>query len=159
MLQPCVCRASVPDSEPQNAVRCSYAGICPLGGIPRRGIYDNMKTVVDKIKKGKSRIVNARFAAMTAHYLFDPDLCNVASGWEKGVVEKNVEDSRWRSCQGALCTRTEWKCLPQKNRYGRFASGMFDFYVTSKTITATISIKNMIAGIMLLVSAEFCESN
>ena len=62
-----------------------------LGGIARRGIYDNMKTAVDKVKKGKSRIVNQRFAAMTAHYLFDPDFCNVASGWEKGVVEKNVQ--------------------------------------------------------------------
>lgn len=67
-----------------------------LGGIPRRGIYDNMKTAVDKVNKGKGRIVNARFAAMCSHYLYDPDFCNVASGWEKGVVEKNVQDSRRR---------------------------------------------------------------
>jgi transposase len=67
-----------------------------LGGIPRRGIYDNMKTAVDKVKKGKGRIVNARFAALASHYLFDTDFCNVASGWEKGVVEKNVQDSRRR---------------------------------------------------------------
>jgi transposase len=67
-----------------------------LGGIPRRGIYDNMKTAVDKVNKGKGRVVNARFAAMCAHYLFDADFCNVASGWEKGVVEKNVQDSRRR---------------------------------------------------------------
>jgi len=67
-----------------------------LGGIPRRGIYDNMKTAVDKVNKGKGRVVNARFAVMCAHYLFDPDFCNVASGWEKGVVEKNVQDSRRR---------------------------------------------------------------
>ena len=44
-----------------------------LGGILRRGIYDNMKTAVDKVKKGKGRIVNARFAVMCAHYLYDPD--------------------------------------------------------------------------------------
>jgi transposase len=67
-----------------------------LGGIARRGIYDNMKTAVDKVKKGKGRVVNERFAVMCAHYLFDPDFCNVASGWEKGVVEKNVQDSRRR---------------------------------------------------------------
>ena len=67
-----------------------------LGGISRRGIYDNMKTAVDKVKKGKGRVVNARFAVMCAHYLFDADFCNVASGWEKGVVEKNVQDSRRR---------------------------------------------------------------
>ncbi|HEY5283736.1 MAG TPA: IS21 family transposase [Polyangia bacterium] len=67
-----------------------------LGGIARRGIYDNMKTAVDKVKKGKGRGVNARFAVMCAHYLFEADFCNVASGWEKGVVEKNVQDSRRR---------------------------------------------------------------
>jgi len=67
-----------------------------MGGIARRGIYDNMKTAVDKVKKGKGRTVNKRFAAMCAHYLVDADFCNVASGWEKGVVEKNVQDSRRR---------------------------------------------------------------
>ena len=67
-----------------------------LGGVAHRGIYDNMKTAVDKVNKGKGRVVNARFAVMCAHYLFDPDFCNVASGWEKGVVEKNVQDSRRR---------------------------------------------------------------
>ncbi|WP_374256972.1 IS21 family transposase [Aquabacterium sp.] len=67
-----------------------------LGGVPRRGIYDNMKTAVDKVGRGKVRTVNARFQAMCNHYLFDPDFCNVASGWEKGVVEKNVQDSRRR---------------------------------------------------------------
>ncbi len=67
-----------------------------LGGVARRGIYDNMKTSIDKVKKGKGRVVNARFAVMCAHYLFDADFCNVASGWEKGVVEKSVQDSRRR---------------------------------------------------------------
>ena len=67
-----------------------------FGGVARRGIYDNMKTAVDKVHKGKGRTVNPRFAVMCAHYLFDPDFCNVASGWEKGVVEKNVQDSRLR---------------------------------------------------------------
>ena len=44
-----------------------------MGGIARRGIYDNMKTAVDKVKKGKGRTVNKRFAVMCAHYLFDAD--------------------------------------------------------------------------------------
>jgi transposase len=73
-----------------------------LGGVARRGIYDNMKTAVDRIPgRGKARTVNARFAAMTAHYLFDPDFCNVASGWEKGRVEKGVQDARRRIWQSA----------------------------------------------------------
>jgi transposase len=72
-----------------------------FGGIPRRGIYDNMKTAVDKVGVGKRRIVNTRFAALASHYLFEPEFCNVASGWEKGVVEKNVQDSRRRIWQEA----------------------------------------------------------
>src|SRR3546814_14970017 len=42
---------------------------------------------------------------MCAHYLFDPDFCNVASGWEKGIVEKNVQDSRrriWLDAQNCM---------------------------------------------------------
>jgi transposase len=76
-----------------------------LGGIARRGIYDNMKTAVDRVNKGKSRDVNTRFAAMCSHYLFDADFCNVASGWEKGVVEKNVQDSRRRIWNDAFNRR------------------------------------------------------
>ena len=67
-----------------------------MDGVAGRGIYDNMNTAVDKVKKGKGRVVNARFAAMCAHYLFEADFCNVASGWKKGRVEKNVQDSRRR---------------------------------------------------------------
>ena len=67
-----------------------------LGGVPRRGIYDNMKTAVDRVRSGKAREVNARFAAMVSHFLFDAEFCNPASGWEKGQIEKNVQDARHR---------------------------------------------------------------
>ena len=70
-----------------------------LGGVPRRGIYDNMRTAVDRVRKGKDRDVNARFAAMVSHFLFEADFCNPASGWEKGQVEKNVRDARHRLWQ------------------------------------------------------------
>ena len=67
-----------------------------LGGVPKRGIYDNMRTAVDKVGRGKQRTVNARFAAMASHYLFEADFCNPASGWEKGQIEKSVQDARHR---------------------------------------------------------------
>ena len=61
-----------------------------------------MKTAVDKVPgRGKARVVNARFMAMTAHYLYEPDFCNVAAGWEKGRVEKGVQDARRRIWQRA----------------------------------------------------------
>jgi hypothetical protein len=70
-----------------------------LGGVPRRGIYDNMRTAVDKVGRGKERSVNARFSTMTSHYLFEAEFCNPASGWEKGQIEKNVQDARHRLWQ------------------------------------------------------------
>ena len=104
-LKLCASRAFVVQAYPTQGHEMLFdahtRSFAALGGIPRRGIYDNMKTAVDKVQKGKSRIVNARFSAMASHYLFDPDFCNVASGWEKGVVEKNVQDSRRRIWQDA----------------------------------------------------------
>jgi transposase len=92
-----------------------------LGGVPQRGIFDNMKTAVDKIGTGKARQVNARFAAMASHYLFEPEFCNPASGWEKGQVEKNVQDARrrlWQAMPGfpdidALNAWLEAQCIAQ----------------------------------------------
>ena len=55
-----------------------------------------MKTAVDRIGTGKARQVNARFAAMASHYMFETNFCNPASGWEKGRVKKNVQDARRR---------------------------------------------------------------
>jgi transposase len=77
-----------------------------VGGVASRGIYDNMKTAVDRTpRKDRGRVINARFAAMVAHYLFEPDFCNVASGWEKGRVEKGVQDARRQIWQEAAAER------------------------------------------------------
>lgn len=99
-LKLCASRAFVlvayPSQEHEMLFDAHTQSFAALGGIARRGIYDNMKTAVDKVRKGKGRVVNARFSALCAHYLFEPEFCNVASGWEKGVVEKNVQDSRRR---------------------------------------------------------------
>jgi transposase len=78
-----------------------WHGFRVLGGVPGRGIYDNMRTAVDRIGRGKERQINARFLAMANHYVFEPEFCNPASGWEKGQVEKNVRDSRHRLWQTA----------------------------------------------------------
>ena len=36
---------------------------------------------------------------MVSHYLFEAEFCNPAAGWEKGQVEKNVQDVRNRMWQ------------------------------------------------------------
>ncbi len=65
-----------------------------LGGIPRRGIYDNLKAAIDTVFTGKARDYNRRFLAMCNHYLIEPTACTPAAGWEKGQVEKQVDDVR-----------------------------------------------------------------
>jgi transposase len=100
-----------------------------LGGVPRRGIFDNMRTAVDRIGAGKARQINARFAAMASHYLFEPEFCNPASGWEKGQVEKNVQDARRRLWQPmpsfpdihALNVWLEAQCIAQ---WGQIEHGL-----------------------------------
>jgi len=78
-----------------------YHAFQVFGGVPERGIYDNMKTAVDKVGRGKQRTINQRFQAMVSHYLFEPEFCNPAAGWEKGQVEKQVRDARYQLWQDA----------------------------------------------------------
>ena len=59
-------------------------------GVPKRGIYDNMKTAVKRIGVGKEREFNAQFLSMMNHYMIEPVACTPASGWEKGQVERQV---------------------------------------------------------------------
>jgi hypothetical protein len=65
-----------------------------------------VKTAVDKVRRGKRRDVNKRFKAMVSHFLFEAGFCNLAAGWEKGQVEKNVRDSRYRIWHNAPSFKT-----------------------------------------------------
>lgn len=61
-----------------------------FGGAPVRGIYDNMKTAVTKVLKGKDRQWNSGFEHLCAHYRIEPTACTPARGNEKGRVERQV---------------------------------------------------------------------
>ena len=65
-----------------------------FGGACRKGIYDNLKTVVSKVLLGRDRVFNRRFQNLAFHYLFEPVACTPASGWEKGQVENQVGNIR-----------------------------------------------------------------
>jgi len=54
----------------------------------------------------------------TSHYVFDPEFCNPAAGWEKGQVEKSVRDaplSRMPACAAGQRTSpmAGRSCLPR----------------------------------------------
>jgi hypothetical protein len=63
-------------------------------------IYDNLKTVVNKVLMGKERTFNRRFISLASHYLFEPIACTPAAGWEKGQIEKQVGSVRQRFFNG-----------------------------------------------------------
>lgn len=65
-----------------------------FGGVPKRMIYDNLKTVVDAIFEGKERQFNRRFLILANYYLFEHVACTPESGWEKGQVENQVGNVR-----------------------------------------------------------------
>jgi hypothetical protein len=114
-----------------------------FGGIPRRGIYDNMRTAVDRVGRGKERQINARFLAMTSHYVFEPEFCNPAAGWEKGQVEKNVRDSRHRLWQpmpafADLASLNDWlerRCMElwQEIPHGALPGSIADVWIEEQT--------------------------
>ena len=84
-----------------------------FGGVPKRMIYDNLKTVVDSILVGKDRHFNRRFMALANHYLFEPVACTPASGWEKGQIENQVGNIReWlftpKACFASFTALNDW---------------------------------------------------
>lgn len=61
-----------------------------FGGSCERGIYDNLKTAVKAILKGRHKNVSERFKEFCSHWLFEPSFCTPAKGNEKGRVENKV---------------------------------------------------------------------
>lgn len=84
-----------------------------FGGVCRRGIYDNLKTVVTKVLMGKDRVFNRRFQNLASYYLFDPVACTPAAGWEKGQVENQVGVVRHRF----FATRRRFSDLEELNEW------------------------------------------
>ena len=74
-----------------------WHGFRVFGGVPGRGIYDNMKTAVDRVGRGKERQINLRFLAMTNHYAYEPEFCNPAAGWVEPVRRHRFKTT----CEGA----------------------------------------------------------
>lgn len=60
-----------------------------FGGVVRRVLFNNAKVAV-KSGAGRKAIPQEAYAALAAHYCFDPVFCNARSGNEKGLVENLV---------------------------------------------------------------------
>ena len=65
-----------------------------FSGVPKRLAYDNLKSAVILVGRGRERRLNRRFVELRSWYLFDSRFCNVAKGNEKGHVENLVKRSQ-----------------------------------------------------------------
>lgn len=64
--------------------------VCAFGfweGVPKSITYDNLKTAVYKVLRGRTRIEQNNFINFRSHYLFESRYCNPGRGNEKGSVE------------------------------------------------------------------------
>lgn len=64
------------------------------GGVPTYIRIDNLAAAVVSIGKGEERTYTDSFLRFQAHYGFEVQACNPASGHEKGNVEKKVHYTR-----------------------------------------------------------------
>jgi transposase len=62
-----------------------------FGCVPREVWWDNPKTVVPILFKGRQRVLNERYAALASHYRFEPLFCMVREPQEKPRVEGRVQ--------------------------------------------------------------------
>lgn len=65
-----------------------------FGGVFKVLIYDNLKTAVQKILKGKGRLEQEAFSKFKSYYNFEARFCNSGKGHEKGGVEGLVGFAR-----------------------------------------------------------------
>ena len=74
-------------------VRCHMHAFVVLGGVAREIAYDNLATAVAEHDGRLVRFL-PRFLAFAREYGFYPRACNLASGWEKGKVERAIGYAR-----------------------------------------------------------------
>lgn len=69
-----------------------------FGGVPARIRYDNLKTAVEKVLKGRGRVESDRFVGLRSHYGFDSFFCmpGIEGAHEKGGVEGEIGRFRRR---------------------------------------------------------------
>lgn len=70
------------------------AAFAHFEGVPHRLTYDNLKTAVERILKGRNRAEQPSFVTFRSYYLFESHYCTPGQGNEKGGVEHGVGYAR-----------------------------------------------------------------
>lgn len=81
------------------------AGCVEFGGVARDGVFDNPRTAVDKVLRGRRREVNSDFAMFCGSLALDMQFAAPGKGNEKGGVEGThgyIEDNFFRPMRDAV---------------------------------------------------------
>lgn len=87
----------------EDFVQCHVNAFKFFGGVPRKILYDNVKTVVLS-RLGKDLQFNPRFMEFAGVFLFEPICCNPGRGNEKGKVESGIKYIRSSFLSGITIT-------------------------------------------------------
>ena len=74
----------------EDFIRCHINAFRHFGGVPKKALYDNLKTVVLS-RLGRDIRFNPAFMEFAGAYLFEPVACNPCRGNEKGKVESGIK--------------------------------------------------------------------
>jgi transposase len=72
------------------------AAFTHFAGVVAAVAYDNLTAAVGKVLVGAPRVLRPRFAALAAHYAFEPRFCRPGEGHDKGGVERRGGHIRWQ---------------------------------------------------------------
>lgn len=97
----------------EDFIRCHINAFRYFNGICRKVLYDNLKLVVLS-RVGSDVRFNPRFLEFSGVYGFEPVLCNVARGNEKGKVENGIRYIRESFLAGR--TISNWAGLQREAR-------------------------------------------
>ena len=84
-----------------------------FGGVQRIIVYDNLRSAVTQILRGRNRKLNANFAKFLEYHLIEARFCNAARGNEKGHVENGVGWTR-RNLLTPMPRFTDWNSFNEK---------------------------------------------
>ena len=81
---------ALPSQKQEALLESHIRGFKYLGGVPCRMRYDNMKTAVAKVTRGKRRSEQELWVSFRSHFPFEAVYCNAGEAQEKGSVENLV---------------------------------------------------------------------
>ena len=102
-----------PNQKMENFLDMHVKSFNTIGGVHRELVYDNLKTAVRKFVGRNEKEATEDLIKISMYYGFKYRFCNVASGNEKGHVERGIEYVRRK----VFSTRTDFASLEEANAY------------------------------------------